>query len=414
MTSKLKPVIKSSASWIEPHRCAFLRQLEVQGYSVGALNCYRRTVNCFCREFENRGPAKTRLKGTVLEEIEQAVLNNTPKRIQTATRHHLSRFVAHLVDAGAASLQKPVPEKPDERGAFRAEYTAYLRQQRGLSKATIDHCLYVSERFLTFRFGEAVGDLNAIGPDEIVSFLLKLHTGKKPYRCKSLSSLLRNLFQFLFWSGKIQRNLTDSIPRIAQPQPVNLPRFLKPWEVQRLIDSVERRDAMGRRNYAMLLLQARLGLRAIEVIAIRLEDIDWRAGSLLIRGKGKLHDRMPLPVDVGEAIVDYIQNGRAGTSRTLFVSAKAPYQRFKGAQIINEVLHTAFVKTGLKPPQRYAGSHVLRHSLATGLLGKGASLEEISNVMRHRSRATTMIYAKCDTGALRSLAQAWPAEGGVP
>jgi site-specific recombinase XerD len=180
-----------------------------------------------------------------------------------------------------------------------------------------------------------------------------------------------------------------------------------------LIDAVRKDDAVGRRNYAMLMLIARLGLRAPEVIAIQLEDIDWRAGEILIRGKGKLHDRMPLPADAGEAIVDYIRNARVGNSRALFVSARAPYRAFQDGQILNYVLRDAFKKTGLKPPQKYVGSHVLRHSLATDMLRKGASLDEIGDVLRHRSRMTTTIYAKHDIEALRSVARTWPAQGGV-
>jgi len=121
---------------------------------------------------------------------------------------------------------------------------------------------------------------------------------------------------------------------------------------------------------------------------------------------------MPLPNDVGEAIVNYIKNGRVGDSRSLFVSDRAPHQAFKDAQNINSVLNRALKRSGLEQPQKYIGAHLLRHSLATALLGKGASLEEISHVLRHRSRATTTIYAKCDTSALRSIAQTWPVEGG--
>src|SRR5690606_989463 len=125
---------------------------------------------------------------------------------------------------------------------------------------------------------------------------------------------------------------------------------LKPDEVQRLVEAVRSNDAIGRRNYAMLLLIARLGLRAPEVIAVQLEDIDWRAGEILIRGKGKLYDRMPLPADVGEAIVEYLRNGRRGASRALFATSRPPFQPFKAAQILSYVLHDAFEKTGLKPP----------------------------------------------------------------
>jgi integrase/recombinase XerD len=159
-------------------------------------------------------------------------------------------------------------------------------------------------------------------------------------------------------------------------------------------------------------LLSELGLRAPEVIAIQLDDIDWRAGTILIRGKGKLHDRMPLPDDVGKAIVDYIRNGRRGPSRTLFVSNKVPNRPFVNAQILNTVLRDAFARIGLKPPQKYVGSHLLRHSLATDMLRKGASLDEIGDVLRHRSRMSTTIYAKHDVEGLRSIARAWPVQGG--
>jgi integrase len=177
-----------------------------------------------------------------------------------------------------------------------------------------------------------------------------------------------------------------------------------------LIEAARSPTAVGRRNYAMLLALARLGLRAIEVIAIQLDDIDWRTGTILIRGKGKRNDRMPLPEDVGKAIVNYIRNGRRGSSRTLFVSNKVPYQPFVDSTILNTVLRAAFAETGLAPPQKYVGSHLLRHSLATDMLRKGASLDEIGDVLRHRSRVSTTIYAKHDVEGLRSIARTWPSE----
>jgi site-specific recombinase XerD len=248
---------------------------------------------------------------------------------------------------------------------------------------------------------------------DVVSFLCQRMAGSQPYRDKTPPTHLRNLFKFLFWSGKTKRNLAQSIPRVAQPKHDNLPRYLKPEEVQQLLEAVRTNDAIGRRNYAMLLLLARLGLRAPEVIAIQLDDIDWRSGEILIRGKGKLHDRMPLVTDVGEAIVDYITDGRVGTSRTLFVTSKAPYHPFKDAQILNYILKKALVKTKIKPPQKYIGSHILRHSLATDMLRQGATLGEIGIILRHRSRMTTTIYAKHDIDSLRAIAQTWPKQGGA-
>ena len=162
-----------------------------------------------------------------------------------------------------------------------------------------------------------------------------------------------------------------------------------------------------------MLLLARLGLRAQEVIALQLEDLDWRAGELMVRGKGQRHDRVPLPKDVGEALADYIRLDRVTTSRALFVTDRAPHRPFKDGQMVNAVLKDAFAKTGLKPPVPYVGSHVLRHSLAVNLVQRGASLDEIGDLLRHRSRVSTMIYAKLDVAGLRSIAQPWPVSGGA-
>ena len=322
----------------------------------------------------------------------------------------MKRFFEHLVGSGiAVALEPPPVHEPTAMGRLREEYADYLRRQRALSEASIAQCLHFLRRFMAFRFGGALGDFNAIEPDDIIAFLKHL-TAR---RDKTPPTHLRNLFKFLFWSGKTTRNLANSVPRVAQPQASSLPRYLKAEEVQRLIDAVRSDDPLGRRNYAMLLLIARLGLRAPEVIAVQLDDIDWRNGEILIRGKGKLHDRMPLPADVGEAIVDYIRNGRSGKSRALFVTSRAPFPPFNDAQILNILLRDAFEKTGLKPPQKYVGSHLLRHSLATDMLRKGASLDEIGDVLRHRSRISTTIYAKHDIDSLRSIARPWPAEGGA-
>ena len=184
-------------------------------------------------------------------------------------------------------------------------------------------------------------------------------------------------------------------------------------QVETLLKAVRTETSAGRRNYAMVLLIARLGLRAPEVVAIQIDDIDWRSGEILVRGKGKRHDRIPLPPDVGEALADYIKLDRTTTSRAVFVTERAPHAPFKDGQVLNYILRNAFAKTGLKPPAPYVGSHILRHSLATSLVQRGAPLEEISDMLRHRSWASTMIYAKLDVDGLRSIAQPWPVAGGT-
>lgn len=395
------------------YRQEFLERLRAQGYARCTLRTYERIVGQFCAEIEKRRLSACKLDEAAVKAVRRTVVAKTNESARTYTKFCLTRFIDYLVDTGVASLPELPAKEPSALERLRGEYDAYLRQQRALSEATIYHCQRFLERFMTFRFGETLGDLNAITPDDIFAFLGQLKAGSRPYRDKTPPTHLRNLFKFLFWSGKTKRNLANSVPRMVQPQPANLPRYLRPDEVRQLVDAVRTDDPIGRRNYAMLLIMARLGLRSPEVIAIRLEDIDWRAGEILIRGKGKLHDRMPLPPDVGEAIVDYIRNGRRGESRALFVSSKIPYRPFEDAQILNVVLRSAFEKTGLKPPQKYVGSHVLRHSLATDMLRNGASLDEIGDVLRHRSRMTTTIYAKHDIEGLRSIARAWPVAGGA-
>jgi site-specific recombinase XerD len=322
-------------------------------------------------------------------------------------------FVKFLVGRGAGKPTiDPIPVD-SERGRLKRSYEEYLLRQRGLSERTIFKNWRIADRFLTFRFGEELGHVADITATDIASFLQQMVARKPPLRGKTVSSDLRNFFRYLFKAGKIAVNLAEGIPSIAQRYGARLPRHLAPEQVDTLLKAVKTDTPSGRRNYAMILLIARLGLRAPEVVAVQLDDIDWRAGEIVVRGKGKRHDRVPLPPDVGEALTTYIKQDRKTTSRALFVTGRPPHAPFKDGQVLNLILKDAFAKTGLKPPAPYVGSHILRHSLATNLVQRGAPLEEIGDMLRHRSRASTMIYAKLDTGGLRSIALPWPVAAGV-
>jgi integrase/recombinase XerD len=400
--------------WLQPYCKKFLHTLADQGYAHVTMRTYDGAAALFCQEVARRGLRKDELVGQTLSKAYAAALNAMHPNKYNQKRYCLERFIDALVEAGVAERPKPPKKVPTALERLRTEYEAYLREQRGLTESSIYQSVRFLDRFMTFRFGATLGDLNDITPADFVKFLREVMGRKTPYRDKTPPTHLRSLFRYLFWSGKMKRDLATSLPRVATGRASHLSRSLKPEEIERLIDAVWAPDAVGRRNYAMLMVLARLGLRAPEVIAIQLDDIDWRAGTILIRGKGKRHDRMPLPEDAGKAIVDYIRNGRRGSARTLFVSHKVPYRPFVNAQILNTVLRAAFKETGLRPPQKYIGSHLLRHSLATDMLRKGASLDEIGDVLRHRSRASTAIYAKHDIEGLRSIARAWPVEGGRP
>ena len=321
-------------------------------------------------------------------------------------------FARFLQVLGVARPRLPAAANDTARGCLRQEYEEYLRLQRGLSERTIFHSWRLADRFLEFRFGKEIGDLSQITSSDIVGFLQQLTTRKPPLRDKTLSSHMRNFFRYLFKAGKTTANLALGIPSVAQRYGTRLPRNLTPEQVDILVKAVRTDTVAGRRNYAMVLLIARLGLRAPEVVAMQLDDIDWRSGEVIVRGKGDRHDRVPLPPDVGEALADYIKLNRKTALRALFVTERAPHRPFKDGQVLNLILRAAFARTGLKPPAPYVGSHILRHSLATNLVQRGASLGEISDMLRHRSRASTMIYAKLDIDGLRSIAQPWPvAEG---
>ncbi len=292
-SSHPQSVPENALQWLEPHRIAFLERLDAQGYAPGTVRIYTRITERFCAEARRLELTTCPLHAETVDAIRTAVLDGIIDSSRDKAAYPLKRFIEHLVAAGAAVASSFVTV-PTAMDSLREEYDGYLRHQRGLSEATIYACMRFFERFMTFRFGETLGDLDTVTQDDIIAFLMQFRNGPETCRDKTPPTHLRNLFKFFFWSGKTKRNLAESMPRIAQPQPTSLPRYLSPEEVQQLIDAVRSDDAMGRRNYAMLLLMTRLGLRAPELVAIQLEDIDWRAGEILIRGKGKLHDRVVL------------------------------------------------------------------------------------------------------------------------
>jgi site-specific recombinase XerD len=226
-----------------------------------------------------------------------------------------------------------------------------------------------------------------------------------------MTTAFRSFFRFLFQTGELQADLAASVPTVAAWRLSTVPKYLIPEEVDRVLAGCDRQTTTGRRDYTILLLLARLGLRAGEVVSLQLDDIDWRTGEILIRGKGLLHDRMPVPVDVGEALASYLRIDRPPCqTRRVFVCMKAPRSGLAGPSTVTTIVRRALDRAGLDPA--FKGAHVLRHSLATTMLRAGASMVEIGEVLRHRIPSTTEIYAKLDFDALRSLAHSWPGIGG--
>ena len=318
--------------------------------------------------------------------------------------------IRFLCSIGVAKPLPPTPPDESARGRLRAEYEEYLRRQRGVTERTIKHAWWLVSRFLTFCFGEEEVNVSQITAAHITNFMQQATLRPKPLRDKTSPSHLRNFCLFLFKTDRTTTNLATSVLSVAHQYQARLPRHLTAEQVEAIVSAVKQETPVGRRNYAMVLLMARLGLRAEEVVAIQLEDVDWRAGELLVRGKGKRYDRLPIPIEVGQALAEYIRRDRITSTRFLFVTERPPRAGFKDGQILNAVLKDAFAKTGLKRPLERIGAHVLRHSLAVSLAKQGSSIEEIADLLRHRSRATTLLYTRLDMESLRSIALPWPAK----
>ena len=226
---------------------------------------------------------------------------------------------------------------------------------------------------------------------------------------RALVTSLRGLLRFLFLEGRTPTDLTGAVPRVAAWRCASLPKALPAELVARLLASCDRTTAVGRRDFAILTMLSRLGVRACEVAKLELSDIDWRAGELIVRGKQDRHERLPLPADVGEALVDYLRHGRpARSDRHVFLKARAPFGPLTGG--------AGAIGGWSGPPtsgrDAPAGAHALRHTVATEVLRAGAPLEEIASLLRHRRHATTVLYAKVDWERLRGLARPWP--GSLP
>lgn len=401
----------NTMSCVDPYLDSFAQSFAAANYKARTIKAYRLLARKLGRLMDS---AEIRPSALTPDAADQLARTEALDRDTTIRFHNLARrFAEHLIDIGVAQ-PVPVTEAQAARVALLADFEAYLIKQRGLSQRTIYHTLRFAHRFLDHRFETGMIDLTRLRAADTTSFVQHALARRTPYRDKTVTTHLRTFCQYLFARGATATNLALSIPKAAQRWDARLPRHLPPDGVETVLASVRGNLRHGARDYAMLLLMARLGLRAPEVIAIQLDDIDWRAGELLVRGKGKLHDRLPISGEVGEALSHYLREERGPTTcRTVFVTHRAPHRAFKNGQIVNDILKDALAATGQKPVTPYVGSHLLRHSLATRLVNAGASLDEVGDVLRHRSRSSTMIYARLDIDGLRSIAQPWPVAGGV-
>ncbi len=323
-----------------------------------------------------------------------------PKQLNLVHGAHL--FLTYLQDAQI--ITRSSVESPAHDPVLLSAFCRWMHRQRGSGEQTLStYSIHIRE--LLRRLGEEPSRFDA---RRLRAFVLERSRSCGWAVAKKCTTALRMFLRFLIAEGQCAVGLDAAIPTLAHWRLASLPRYFQPEDVERLIASCDRASAVGRRDRAILLLLARLGLRAGDILNLRLGDIDWKDASIQVCGKGRRHTRLPLTQEVGQAIVAYLKKGRPRTNAdTLFIRCRAPFCVFASHCAVSHIVDKALRRAGVVRPSRGA-AHLLRHSFATSMLRQGASLEDIAAIVRHRSKETTQIYAKVDIPALRQIAQPWP------
>jgi len=389
---------------LEPHVVGFAEELHRQGYSLASAEQHVCFLAHLDRWMDAEGIGLGGLTRPVRERYlaERRAAGHVEYRSMQALQPLLD-FLAPLGVIPAEEVELPGPVEE-----LLGRYRGYLIGERGLTVGTARGYVDFVRPFVVSRVRDGGAlDLAGITAADVSGFVLSSCPGRAVGSAKLIVCALRSLLRWLHLSGQIPVSLASAVPSVAGWRLSSLPKALEPSELRRLLGSCDRRGRTGRRDYAIMLLLSRLGLRAGEVARLGLDDIEWRHGELVIRGKGNRVERLPLPADVGAAITAYLRRGRPATAegRSVFVRVHAPHRALTTGGI-TMVVFDAAQRAGL--PKMHA--HRLRHTAAVAMLAAGSPLPEVGQVLRHRSMLSTAIYAKVDRNALAVLARPWPAE----
>jgi site-specific recombinase XerD len=385
----------------------FVESLSNQGYSSSVVKQKIKEVGMLGRWMAwQQDDLRLLDEGRIVEFLEYRRRKGRVPNTQPATLYQLLRY---LRDAGVVPLA--IPTDSDTSQPIEKEFAEYLSKERGLQTRTISYQLLIAKGFLTERFGTSPFDCSLLSAADVTQFTLRHVYTYKLRSAQTMLSALRCFLRFLNMKGETPTDLTGCIFRVANWRLAALPKYLETGQVEHLLESVDRTARSGLRDYAIMLLLARLGLRGGEIVKLELEDIDWEAGTITVRGKGGSHNRLPIPEEVGAAIVEYLRHGRPKCScRRVFLRAIAPYGGLVSSSSIYGIVNYHLLRAGLHPEKK--GAHLLRHSLATRMIRGGNTLDEIGNILGHQFHSSTEIYAKVAITALRALARPWP--GGRP
>ena len=386
----------------------FAQSLNQQGYTPRYVHRQVMLAACFSRWLkQTEVPRHCIISAHPARYLRFRYRRRRPNRGDTAALCHFIEFLRR--ERAIPVAKNPTPQLTPAEQCVQA-YQQYLHEERVLAQATIINYVPFIDRFLKERFGAGPVKLSRLGARDIVRFVQRQARQLHLKRAKLLTSALRSFLHYARYRGEIRLDLATVVPCVANWSMPAIPRGIALDQVCRLLSQIDRSTAVGRRDYAILLLLARLGLRSGEVAFLELEDIDWTAGCLSVHGKSGRRTQLPMPQDVGEAIVAYLRHGRPRCeSRRVFLRAKAPIRGFATQCAVGTIVRRALLRAGIAAPT--TGAHQFRHGLATQMLRQGASLAQIGELLGHKSPETTKIYVKVDLDALRTLALPWP--GGV-
>jgi site-specific recombinase XerD len=336
-------------------------------------------------------------------------LRGRPRRVRRGDPKTLQRLLTMLRQKGVVKPHQP-PVTDNAQARIVADFQRYLLQERGLSPLTLLNYVAVMEQFLSERFHNRAPNFAMLRAPDVTGFVMRHARQLSPMRARLMVTALRSFFRYRRHRGAIATDLAACVPTVPNWSLSTLPRFLPAATVERILECCDQTTSVGRRNHAILLLLARLGVRAGEVGGLSLDDIDWSTGQITLRGKGGKSAQLPLAADVGAALAAYLRHDRPrSATRRVFLRHRAPLVGFGNSSTISSLVRRALKHAGVQ--SAHTGAHVLRHSLATSLLRQGGSLDEIGELPRHQSPNTTAIYAKVDVTALHTLALPWPGGG---
>lgn len=397
---------------LDIHIASFLEHLQAAGYAERTRHKKRPVANAFAHW--------TRRQRIALHDLTEshiaAFVRRAPRKRNGRAKFEksvLSLLLKYLrLKAGVQG--SPALSTASPLGDLLQRYVDYLRNMRGLAENSVHVYVPFIRDLLRDQMARTGGvSVDAFDAPTIRSFLLNRARDRSSEYGRLLATALRSFFRFLFLQGDLATDLAASAPPVRRYRHTAVPAVLTSADIDRVLAATDRSSRTGRRDHAMLLLLARLGLRAGEIVTLELDDIRWRSGELVIRGKGRLVQHVPLLAEVGEALTRYLRDDRpASASPRVFQRAWAPHGGLAGPAAVGHIVRRALARANVQRSGRGA-AHVFRHGLATHMIRHGASLAEIGQVLRHRSQATTAIYAHVAFDVLRTVASPWPVVGGA-